>query len=85
MDVGVAVFAGSYGLAPPALGRAHPHPVASRRPDGRLVRTYAETEDPFVALSTVAAVTTTGGRHSGLRRGIVSLTAARLRSARLLI
>src|SRR5918995_448643 len=56
MDVGVAVFAGSYGLAPPALGRAveargfeslfyaeHTHiPVASRRPDGRPVRPIAE-------------------------------------------
>ena len=73
MDVGVAVFAGSYGLAPPALGRAvesrgfeslfyaeHTHiPVASRRPDGRPVRPFAETYDPFVALSAVAAVTTT--------------------------
>ena len=73
MDVGVAVFAGSYGLAPPALGRAveergfeslfyaeHTHiPVASRRPDGRPVRPFAETYDPFVALAAVAAVTTT--------------------------
>jgi probable F420-dependent oxidoreductase len=73
MDVDVAVFAGSYGLAPPALGRAveergfeslfyaeHTHiPVASRRPDGRPVRPFAETYDPFVALAAVAAVTTT--------------------------
>jgi probable F420-dependent oxidoreductase len=72
MHVGIAVFAGSYGLAPPALGRAvevrgfeslfyaeHTHiPMASGRPDGRPVRAYAETYDPFVALSAVAAVTT---------------------------
>jgi len=72
VDVGIAVFSGDYGLAPPALGRAveqrgfeslfyaeHTHiPVASSRPDGRPVRDYAETYDPFVALSAVAAVTT---------------------------
>ena len=73
MDVGIAVFSGAYGLAPAALGRAveqrgfeslfyaeHTHiPVASSRPDGRPVRDYAETYDPFVALSAAAAVTTT--------------------------
>ena len=73
MDVGIAVFSGDYGLAPAALGRAveqrgfeslfyaeHTHiPVASSRPDGRPVRDYAETYDPFVALSAAAAVTTT--------------------------
>jgi probable F420-dependent oxidoreductase len=73
VDVGIAVFAGSYGLSPAALGRAveargfeslfwaeHTHiPVASSRPDGRPVRAYAETYDPFVALAAVAAVTTT--------------------------
>jgi probable F420-dependent oxidoreductase len=72
MDIGVAVFAGCDGLAPPALGRAveergfeslfyaeHTHiPVASRRADGRSARGYADTYDPFVALSAVAAVTT---------------------------
>ena len=73
MDVGIAVFAGSYGLSPAGLGRAveargfeslfwaeHTHiPLASSRPDGRPVRDYAETYDPFVALAAVAAVTTT--------------------------
>ena len=73
MDVGIAVFAGSYGLAPPALGRAveersfeslfwaeHTHiPVRSRRANGESTRGYAETHDPFVALSAVAAVTGT--------------------------
>jgi probable F420-dependent oxidoreductase len=74
MDVGITVFAGGYALAPPALGRAveergfeslffpeHTHiPVRSRRPNGRAVsRIYAETYDPFVALSAVAAVTST--------------------------
>ena len=71
MDVGIAVFSGDYGLAPPALGRAveqrgfesllfaehTPIPVA--RSDGRPTRDYAETYDPFVALSSVAAVTAT--------------------------
>src|SRR6266545_1561209 len=65
MDVGVAVFAGWYGLAPPALGRAveergleslfyaeHTHiPVASRREDGRPTRDYAETVDPWTRSS----------------------------------
>jgi probable F420-dependent oxidoreductase len=38
----------------------HTHiPVASRRADGRPTRNYANTFDPFVALSAVAAVTTT--------------------------
>jgi probable F420-dependent oxidoreductase len=71
MDVGITVFAGEYGLEPPALGRAaeergfeslffpeHTHiPVRSRRPDGRPARMFAETYDPFVALSSIAAVT----------------------------
>jgi probable F420-dependent oxidoreductase len=71
MDIGITVFAGAYGLEPPALGRAveergfeslffpeHTHiPVASRRADGRPTRMFAETYDPFVALSAVAAVT----------------------------
>jgi probable F420-dependent oxidoreductase len=73
MDVGIAMFAGSYGLTPPALGRAveersfeslfwaeHTHiPVRSRRANGESTRGYAETHDPFVALSAVAAVTGT--------------------------
>jgi probable F420-dependent oxidoreductase len=73
MEIGVAVFGGSGGLSPPALGRAveergfeslfwaeHTHiPVASRRGDGRSTREFADTYDPFVALSSVAAVTTT--------------------------
>nr|WP_225954863.1 LLM class flavin-dependent oxidoreductase [Kibdelosporangium phytohabitans] len=60
-------------MAPPALGRAveergfeslffpeHTHiPVQSRRADGSAARPYAETYDPFVALSAVAAVTST--------------------------
>jgi alkanesulfonate monooxygenase SsuD/methylene tetrahydromethanopterin reductase-like flavin-dependent oxidoreductase (luciferase family) len=72
VDVGITTFAGGYGLEPPALGRAveergfeslffpeHTHiPVRSKRTDGRPTRTYAETYDPFVALSAVAAVTT---------------------------
>lgn len=72
MDIGITTFAGGYGLEPPALGRAveergfeslffpeHTHiPVRSKRTDGRPTRTYAETYDPFVALSAVAAVTT---------------------------
>ena len=73
MDVGIAIFAGSYGLTPPELGRAveersfeslfwseHTHiPVRSRRANGESTRGYAETHDPFVALSAVAAVTGT--------------------------
>ncbi|WP_116946814.1 LLM class F420-dependent oxidoreductase [Jiangella endophytica] len=73
MDMGITTFAGSYGLEPPELGRAveergfeslffpeHTHiPVHSRRADGRSTRAYAETYDPFVALSAVAAVTRT--------------------------
>jgi len=73
MDIGIAILSGDYGLAPPALGRAveqrgfeslfyaeHTHiPVASTRSDGRPTRDYAETYDPFVALSAVAAGTTT--------------------------
>lgn len=72
MDVGITVFAGHYDLTPPALGVAveergfeslfypeHTHiPVASRRADGSPARGYAETYDPFVALSAIAAVTT---------------------------
>lgn len=71
MDVGITVFAGGYGLEPPLLGRAveergfesvffpeHTHiPVRSRRADGRSARMFAETYDPFVALSAIAAVT----------------------------
>jgi hypothetical protein len=38
----------------------HSHiPLASRRGDGGQARDYADTYDPFVALSAVAAVTTT--------------------------
>jgi probable F420-dependent oxidoreductase len=62
---------GSAGLTLPELGRAveergfeslfcaeHTHiPVASTRSDGRAVRPYADTFDPFVALSAAAAVT----------------------------
>jgi probable F420-dependent oxidoreductase len=73
MDIGIAVLGGSGGLALPALARAveergfeslffaeHTHmPVDSRRRDGGSVRDYAHTYDPFVALSAVAAVTTT--------------------------
>lgn len=72
MDIGITVFAGHYGLTPPALGVAveergfeslfypeHTHiPVASRRTDGSSTRHYAETYDPFVALAAIAAVTT---------------------------
>jgi probable F420-dependent oxidoreductase len=73
VDLGITTFAGSYGMTPPALARAveergfeslffpeHSHiPVHSRRPDGSLTRRYAETFDPFVALSAAAAVTRT--------------------------
>jgi probable F420-dependent oxidoreductase len=73
MDIGIVRMTGSAGLAPPALGRAveergfdslfyaeHTHiPVHSRRTDGAATRSYADTYDPFVALSAVAAVTTT--------------------------
>lgn len=72
MDIGITTFAGAYGMEPHALGRAvdergfeslffpeHTHiPVHSRRADGSATRRYAETYDPFVALSAVAAVTT---------------------------
>jgi probable F420-dependent oxidoreductase len=71
MDIGVATFAGFYGLGPQELGRAveergfeslfwaeHTHiPVGSTRANGESTRGYAETHDPFVALSAVAAVT----------------------------
>jgi probable F420-dependent oxidoreductase len=73
VDIGITTFAGGYGLEPPALGRAveergfeslffpeHTHiPVRSQRTDGRPTRMFAETYDPFVALSAIAAVTTT--------------------------
>jgi probable F420-dependent oxidoreductase len=72
VDIGIAVFTGSNGLAPQDLARAveergfeslfyaeHTHiPVASRRSDGRSTRDYADTYDPFVALAAAAAVTT---------------------------
>lgn len=73
MDIGITVFAGPYGLRPPALGRAveergfeslffpeHTHiPVGSQRSDGGSTRPFADTYDPFVALSAIAAVTST--------------------------
>lgn len=73
MHIGITTFAGEYGMEPPALGRAveergfeslffpeHTHiPVHSRRGDGSSTRGYAETYDPFVALSSIAAVTST--------------------------
>jgi probable F420-dependent oxidoreductase len=73
VDIGITTFAGSYGIEPPMLGRAveergfeslffteHTHiPVHSRRTDGSSPRRFAETYDPFVALSAVAAVTRT--------------------------
>ena len=72
MDLGIVLMLGSAGLTPPELGRAveergfdslfwaeHTHiPVDSTRADGRPVRPYADTFDPFVALSAAAAVTT---------------------------
>ena len=71
MDLGVVLMLGSAGLTPPELGRAveergfdslfwaeHTHiPIDSTRTDGRPVRPYADTFDPFVALSAAAAVT----------------------------
>ncbi len=71
MKLGVVLMYGSAGLTPPELGRAieergfdslfcaeHTHiPVASTRTDGRPVRPYADTFDPFVALAAAAAVT----------------------------
>jgi probable F420-dependent oxidoreductase len=71
MGLGIVLMLGSAGLTLPELGRAveergfdslfcaeHTHiPVASTRNDGRPVRPYADTFDPFVALSAVAAVT----------------------------
>jgi probable F420-dependent oxidoreductase len=73
VDLGITVFAGSDGLAPPALGRAveergfqalfvaeHTHiPLVTRRVDGRSAREYADTCDPFVVLAAAAAVTST--------------------------
>jgi probable F420-dependent oxidoreductase len=71
MDVGIVVMVGADGLTPQELGRAveergfdslfwaeHTHiPVRSRRSDGESTRWYADTYDPFVALSAVASVT----------------------------
>jgi probable F420-dependent oxidoreductase len=71
MNLGVVLMLGSAGLTLPELGQAveergfdslfcaeHTHiPVSSRRADGRPVRPYADTFDPFVALSAAAAVT----------------------------
>jgi probable F420-dependent oxidoreductase len=71
MDVGIVVMVGSSGLTPQEVGRAaedrgfdslfwaeHTHiPVRSRRADGASTRFYADTYDPFVALSAVASVT----------------------------
>jgi probable F420-dependent oxidoreductase len=71
MDLGIVLMLGSAGLAPQELGRAveergfdslfcaeHTHiPVASTRADGRPVRPFADTYDPFVVLSAAAAVT----------------------------
>jgi probable F420-dependent oxidoreductase len=71
MDIGIAFLTGSAGLTPPELGRAaeergfeslfyaeHTHiPTGSRRDDGRPVRGFADTYDPFVALAAAAAVT----------------------------
>ena len=72
MDFGVTMFNG-YSISPGRLGPAveergfeslfypeHTHiPVRSSRPDGRPTRGYAYSLDPFVALSVVAATTTT--------------------------
>jgi probable F420-dependent oxidoreductase len=71
MDVGIVVMVGADGLTPQELGRAveergfdslfwaeHTHiPVRSVRADGASTRFYADTYDPFVALSAVASVT----------------------------
>lgn len=71
MDIGIVVMTGSDGLTPQAVGRAceergfeslfwaeHTHiPVRSRRADGAPTRFYADTYDPFAALSAAAAVT----------------------------
>jgi probable F420-dependent oxidoreductase len=73
VDLGIVVMIGSDGLTPQAVGRAceergfeslfwaeHTHiPVRSRRADGAPTRFYAETYDPFTALSAAAAVTST--------------------------
>jgi probable F420-dependent oxidoreductase len=73
VHIGITTFAGAYGMEPDAIGRAveergfeslffpeHTHiPVSSRRADGSSTRPFAETYDPFVALSAVAAVTST--------------------------
>jgi probable F420-dependent oxidoreductase len=71
MDLGIVVMTGSEGLTPQAVGHAceergfeslfwaeHTHiPVRSRRADGAATRFYADTYDPFAALSAAAAVT----------------------------
>jgi probable F420-dependent oxidoreductase len=71
--VGIVVMVGSDSLTPQAVGRAceergfesrfwaeHTHiPVRSRRADGASTRWYADTYDPFTALSAAAAVTST--------------------------
>jgi probable F420-dependent oxidoreductase len=71
VDLGIVLMIGSAGLLPHELGRAveergfeslfcaeHTHiPVRSQRADGRPTRPYADTWDPFVALSAVAAAT----------------------------
>ncbi|MBO0832672.1 MAG: LLM class F420-dependent oxidoreductase [Actinobacteria bacterium] len=71
MDLGVVLMLGSAGPTPPELARAveergfdslfcaeHTHiPVDSTRADGRPVRPYADTFDPFVVLAAAAAVT----------------------------
>jgi probable F420-dependent oxidoreductase len=73
MDLGIVVMIGSDGLTPQAVGRAceergfeslfwaeHTHiPVRSLRADGASTRWYADTYDPFTALSAAAAVTST--------------------------
>jgi probable F420-dependent oxidoreductase len=73
MRIGIALMLGSEGLPPQDLGRAveergfesllfaeHTHiPVGSTRADGRPVRPYADSFDPFVALGAVAAATRT--------------------------
>lgn len=73
MDIGIVVFSGYDALSPQELGRAveergfeslfyteHTHlPVDSHRADGRSLREYADTADPFVSLAAAAAVTST--------------------------
>jgi probable F420-dependent oxidoreductase len=71
MEIGIAFMTGTADLTPPELGRAaeergfeslfyaeHTHiPTGSRRDDGRPVRGFADTYDPFVALAAAGAVT----------------------------